>query len=90
MGAEKPHGGKTGQIVLVDEENGSVVGELGDHFNVVESSDVKHGSKRTFLSFFSPGLLICPLLTFPRLSRSRDYSTSRTRWSEYRCVHRHP
>ncbi|CAG8945521.1 unnamed protein product [Penicillium salamii] len=37
-----PHG----RIVLVDEENGSVVGELGDGYNVVEDSDVKPGSKR--------------------------------------------
>jgi spartin len=45
MGVEKPHGRSHGQIVLVDEENGSVVGELGEGFNVVESSDVKPGSK---------------------------------------------
>ncbi|PGH35321.1 hypothetical protein GX50_01785 [[Emmonsia] crescens] len=36
---------RPGQIVLVDEENGSVVGELTDGFNVVEDADVKHGSK---------------------------------------------
>jgi spartin len=34
-----------GQIVLVDEENGSVVGELGEDFHVVEDSKMKHGSK---------------------------------------------
>lgn len=34
-----------GQIVLVDEENGSVVGELGEEFHVVEDSKMKHGSK---------------------------------------------
>ncbi|KAI9789456.1 MAG: hypothetical protein M1816_005998 [Peltula sp. TS41687] len=34
-----------GHIVLVDEENGSVVGELSEGFNVVEDSNVKHGSK---------------------------------------------
>lgn len=34
-----------GKIVLVDEEDGSVVGELGDGYNVVEDSDVKPGSK---------------------------------------------
>ena len=34
-----------GQIVLVDEENGSVVGELGEGFHVVEDSTMKHGSK---------------------------------------------
>lgn len=45
--AQKPQ--NTGQIVLVDEENGSVVGELTEGFNVVESSDVKHGSKSMFL-----------------------------------------
>jgi len=36
-----PHG----QIVLIDEENGSVVGELESGFNVVESSQVMPGSK---------------------------------------------
>lgn len=34
-----------GQIVLVDEENGSVVGELHDGFNVMESSAIRPGSK---------------------------------------------
>src|SRR6202012_239723 len=31
-----------GQIVLVDEEDGSVVGELGEGYNLVEDPDVKH------------------------------------------------
>lgn len=35
-----------GKIVLVDEEDGSVVGELGEGYNVVEDPDVKPGSKR--------------------------------------------
>ncbi|KMU82538.1 hypothetical protein CIHG_00319 [Coccidioides immitis H538.4] len=34
-----------GQIVLVDEENGSVVGELSQGFDLAESADVKPGSK---------------------------------------------
>lgn len=34
-----------GQIVLVDEENGSVIGELGEGFQVVEHSGVQPGSK---------------------------------------------
>jgi hypothetical protein len=34
-----------GQIVLIDEENGSVVGELQNSFSVVEASSVKPGSK---------------------------------------------
>lgn len=35
-----------GKIVLVDEEDGSIVGELGEGYNVVEEADVKPGSKR--------------------------------------------
>ncbi len=42
-----------GQIVLVDEENGSVVGELGEGFHVVEDSKMKAGSKGTFNRFFT-------------------------------------
>ena len=36
---------KHGQIVLIDEENGSVVGELSEGFNVVEGAGVHPGSK---------------------------------------------
>lgn len=39
------HRPQHGQIVLIDEENGSVVGELQEGFNVVESGAVKPGSK---------------------------------------------
>jgi spartin len=42
---EKGHG----QIVLVDEEDGSVVGELGEGYNLVEDPDVKHGSKSKYI-----------------------------------------
>jgi spartin len=38
-----PHG----HIVLIDEENGSVVGELSEGFHVVEDSNLKAGSKST-------------------------------------------
>ncbi|KAK4192420.1 Spc97 Spc98 family [Podospora australis] len=34
-----------GQIVLVDEEDGSVIGELTDGYQLVEHSSLKHGSK---------------------------------------------
>ncbi|RMJ26412.1 hypothetical protein PHISP_02740 [Aspergillus sp. HF37] len=34
-----------GRIVLVDEENGSTVGELTEGYDVVEGQEVKHGSK---------------------------------------------
>lgn len=37
-----------GQIVLVDEENGSVVGQLQDAFNIVESSAIHPGSKSMY------------------------------------------
>ncbi|CAD6586611.1 MAG: hypothetical protein ASARMPREDX12_002473 [Alectoria sarmentosa] len=39
-------GSGKGHIVLVDEEDGSVVGELGEGFQVVEGKDVHVGSKR--------------------------------------------
>jgi spartin len=38
-------GAVQGQIVLVDEEDGSVIGELADGFQVVEDSKLQHGSK---------------------------------------------
>jgi spartin len=41
-GTGKPGGG---HIVLIDEENGSVVGELGEGANVVEDPSLKPGSK---------------------------------------------
>lgn len=43
------HGNIHGHIVLVDEEDGSVVGELGQGFDVKESRDVKPGSKSTLV-----------------------------------------
>ncbi|EON67125.1 hypothetical protein W97_06378 [Coniosporium apollinis CBS 100218] len=42
IGTGKTH---NGQIVLVDEDNGSVVGELAEGAHVVEHPDLKHGSK---------------------------------------------
>jgi spartin len=42
-------GAAPGQIVLVDEEDGSVIGELSDGFQVVEDSALKPGSKGRFL-----------------------------------------
>ena len=44
------HGDGTGHghIVLVDEENGSVVGELGQGFDLMEGKDVKPGSKSKY------------------------------------------
>lgn len=42
-GSHSSHHG--GQIVLVDEEDGSVIGELGEGFDIVEDSALKAGSK---------------------------------------------
>lgn len=36
---------QSGHIVLIDEEDGSVVGELSQGFDVVEGAGVEHGSK---------------------------------------------
>lgn len=42
-GSASSHQG--GQIVLVDEEDGSVIGELTDGYNIVEGGGLQHGSK---------------------------------------------
>ena len=47
---EKDHPPLHGQIVLIDEENGSVIGELQDNYDVVESAAVRPGSK----SWYTP------------------------------------
>jgi spartin len=44
-----------GQIVLVDEEDGSVVGELSDGYDVIENPDVKTGSKSEYYQFLGFG-----------------------------------
>ena len=41
--------GRHGHIVLIDEEDGSVVGELSDGFDLMEGADVKPGSKSKLL-----------------------------------------
>ena len=43
-----------GQIVLIDEENGSVVGELTEGFNVVEKPGITPGSKSGLSSILTP------------------------------------
>lgn len=48
-------GSGPGHIVLVDEENGSVVGELGEQFSVVEGKDVYPGSKSVWLLSLDQG-----------------------------------
>lgn len=78
-----------GQIVLVDEEDGSVVGELSDGYQVVEQAGVKPGSKSM--------LLYCPsvwhFLTHS-VCRSRRNPASSRRGREsnqhWECVRRIP
>jgi len=74
-------GGKTkpGQIVLVDEDNGSVVGELSEGAHVVEDTKLDHGTKGSYPDI--TGLADC-LLTH---SRSRRNSNIR-RWYSDRCT----
>ena len=64
------HSGAQGQIVLVDEEDGSVIGELADGFQVVEDSKLKPGSKGS--------LLRCGVITDSQLTMrgrpSRDHT----------------
>ncbi|POR36097.1 Uncharacterized protein TPAR_03717 [Tolypocladium paradoxum] len=45
QGSHSSSSGKGGRIVLVDEEDGSVIGELSDGFHVVEDGAVRPGSK---------------------------------------------
>ncbi|KND92125.1 hypothetical protein TOPH_03011 [Tolypocladium ophioglossoides CBS 100239] len=45
QGSHSSSAGKGGRIVLVDEEDGSVIGELSDGFQVVEDGAVRPGSK---------------------------------------------
>ena len=57
--AEKNHDRPHGQIVLVNEENGSVVGELGEGFSVTEAADIKPGSKcRSSVPFKHPFIIL--------------------------------
>lgn len=60
--------GKHGEIVLVDEDNGSVVGELAEGAMVVEDSNLKPGSKSK--STLDSVILILPLINHrPRRNR---------------------
>jgi hypothetical protein len=69
-------GGTPGQIVLVDEEDGSVIGELTEGFQVVEDSNLKPGSKGLFLPLRTRSQRAA--LTVLKRS-SRDYPTRRRR-----------
>ncbi len=62
-----------GHIVLVDEEDGSVVGELGEGFSVVEGKDVKAGHKRETHALLYASTRVCT----DRCRTCRDPSTPR-------------
>ena len=81
--------GEHGHIVLVDEENGSVVGELGDTFNVVENEDVHAGSK----SEFSISCLVHARDPIDLSRTCRNSSTARRRGQPdqgHQCIGRVP
>ncbi len=72
---------KQGHIVLVDEENGSVVGELSEGFNVVEGAGVQPGSKSMVTPF-----AIHPSERIDRLGRScRATATTRRSGKPNQC-----
>lgn len=64
-----------GRIVLVDEEDGSVIGELGEGFQVTEDGAVKPGSKGTVMQR-PPGRLHANMAQKQTLSRSHFLRTA--------------
>jgi len=47
-GSDSTHGAGHGQIVLIDEDNGSIVGELAGGAQIVEDPTLKQGTKSMF------------------------------------------
>ena len=86
----KPH---QGHIVLIDEEDGSVVGELSEGFNVVEGTDVKAGSKSTsFRICFASKLIMItdPVeISLPQEGQGNQISINNVS-EEYLKLSRHP
>lgn len=64
-----------GQIVLIDEDDGSVVGELAGDAHIVEDAALKHGTKSVYFSLRVT--YVRPLLTYHRPRRDPDFP----RWS---------
>lgn len=71
QGSHSANSGKGGRIVLVDEEDGSVIGELGEGFDVVEDGGVRPGSKGTHMQH-----------PFPLAARRRRAADPRHRFTE--------
>lgn len=78
-GSSAHHGG---QIVLIDEENGSVVGELGDGFDISEDSAVQNGSKSEYIVYIVP-TSICSLPSYNRSCRN-NLTTRRAAYNRRR------
>ena len=80
---EKDRTGQHGQIVLIDEENGSVIGELQDSYAVVEGADVRPGSKSkssivcSLIHCTDPSFSSCPNPASNRGSRKPDPNRQR-------------
>jgi len=87
--------GHHGRIVLIDEEDGSVVGELSEGFDIKEGSDVKHGSKggqSAFIPSHFPGLtnLAAPVqIELPQEGQGNQISVNNAS-EEYLQMARHP
>ena len=86
---------KHGHIVLVDEEDGSVVGELGEGFNLLEGKDVHPGSKSIIPSVnmcFKQRILthIAPVeISLPQEGESNQITVDNAS-EEYLKMARHP
>lgn len=88
QGSHSSHTG--GRIVLVDEEDGSVIGELSDQYQVLEDSKVRPGSKGSpillniSISMLTASQSLLRLLSLPmvlRTSASSQLPMATWRWS---------
>jgi len=77
---QKMGGGKTqsGHVVLVDEDDGSICGELSEGAQIYEDPSLSHGSKRT--SFHSCLVRLTQLISSNRSRHRRNL----TRWTACR------
>lgn len=75
---------KQGHIVLVDEEDGSIVGELSEGFNVVEGAGIQAGSKSMVATLAVP----CDSADSPRRSRRATVTSGGSRESDqcHQCI----
>ena len=86
QGSQSSH--PKGQLVLIDEEDGSVIGELDEGFQVMEDSALKPGSKGTHPSCppICLHLALTPALKIRLRSRCRQTAAPASRWHRRRAT----